>query len=158
MSMSDDMNDNELPATDRPDGQDEASRHKKHAVLWVAVGGVAACVIAVWVLLLPLQLQKEKTKGLSGWLFTNEPSVNGENIQDIWQETAQTFNQGINELKHQAKLDETVSPEPVNSALVERLRARIEEEAAKKASLAAEAAVSAKNVPGTLPASAPVKK
>ena len=40
--------------------------HKKHIALWVAVGGTMAVIVALWVLILPMQLQGSRFIGMRG--------------------------------------------------------------------------------------------
>lgn len=40
--------------------------HRKHIALWVAVGGTMAVIVALWVLILPMQLQDARFAGLRG--------------------------------------------------------------------------------------------
>ena len=40
--------------------------HRKHIALWVAVGGTMAVIVALWVLILPMQLQDMRVAGFRG--------------------------------------------------------------------------------------------
>ncbi|HTM67670.1 MAG TPA: hypothetical protein VL426_00065 [Candidatus Binatia bacterium] len=40
--------------------------HRKHIALWVAVGGTMAVIVALWVLILPMQLQDSRFAGFRG--------------------------------------------------------------------------------------------
>ncbi len=44
--------------------QHRRDEHKRHIALWVAVGGTMAVIVALWVLILPMQLQDMRFAGV----------------------------------------------------------------------------------------------
>jgi len=62
--------------------------HRKHIALWVAVGGTMAVIVALWVLILPMQLQDSRFLGMRGaarWngVHVEEGGNNGPSFGDV---------------------------------------------------------------------------
>jgi len=151
--MSNDMDVKETPPAGKKPFLNLDEQGKRKVTMWVAVGGIVACVVTVWLLLFPLQMQKAKTGGISGWLFNGNTPVDGKTFSETWHEAADAFDQNFGDLKKQIDAEVAKEAAPENSAALDKLRARIEEAAAKRTAAPVNAAVNSPAAPATTPVS-----
>jgi hypothetical protein len=108
---------------------------KKQIALWVAVGGIMTLVVALWALLLPMQISEFSLIGareLSRWQV-HEPQL--ESVSKSWDETMAKWRALLDEaaaktqaeLDAKARLERAEAEEPkVSRSDIEKLRAKIE--------------------------------
>lgn len=104
-----------------PERLDEHSR--KHIALWVAVGGTMAVIVALWVLILPMQLRDLSFTGVrdaARWYTTEVEATGGP--QPTFSEVLRQQRLDLEEIERQATTETSVD----SSAKIDELRAKIE--------------------------------
>jgi hypothetical protein len=104
-----------------PGRLDEHSR--KHLALWIAVGGTMAVIIALWVLILPMQLADMKFSGVGDaarWYTTQVDATGGP--QPTFSEVLAQQRRDLEEIERQTTTESSGN----SSAKIEELRAKIE--------------------------------
>jgi hypothetical protein len=107
---------------------DPKDQHR-HLALWIAVGGTAAAVVALWALILPTQIRRVRLEGerdRSRWTVLGE---DGQSVQKSFSDIMAEQRARLDEIE--AKMRETVAAPDAAQAQVQDLTAKIEAAGAK---------------------------
>ena len=102
--------------------------HKRHVALWVAVGGTMAVIVALWVLILPMQLSDSRFLGLRDAARWNAAG------SDAGDDPSPTFEEALAQQRRQLRAFEESISETKNDSVtkIQELRAKIEAASQKK--------------------------
>lgn len=98
---------------------------KKKVAIWVAVGGIMALVVAMWVILLPTQLKDANLFGNADRWQVYRPAT--EELSEGWSDTMDKWKVLLNEAAVQSDLDASNEPSRVSATEIDKLKGRIEE-------------------------------
>lgn len=118
--------------------QQRHDEHRRHIALWVAVGGTMAVIVALWVLILPMQLSDTRFLGLRDAARWNAANGDDGSTEPTFQEVLLQQRRQLESYERSAGISAETSVDKI-----EELRAKIE--AASKRNEAAPATTTPPN-------------